>query len=124
MSKTHLPDDDHDYLNERCDMLLADCVKHAEIHLSPSEQRGRWLTTQAAMEKTAMHPVIPASDEYRFWLCLGSLAMAVLAILLAGLVLAHVLLLPDATVWPLGVAAMICAGACAVTGWFGVRGLA
>lgn len=98
-------------------------TKRTEISLSPSEQRGRNLAEIAAMEETKMHPVIK-SDEYSFWLCLGSLAMATLAVLLLFLVILHRVYLPDATVWPMGVAALICAGACGVTGWFGVRGLA
>ena len=38
------------------------------------------------------------------------LALAALAILLAGMVVGHLVLLPDATVWPLGVASLLCAG--------------
>ena len=98
-------------------------TKRAEISLSPNEKRGRYQAAQAAMEETAMHPTAPKSDEYSFWLCLGSLAMALLAVLFLFLVILHRVYLPDATVWPMGVAALICAGACAVTGWFGVRGL-
>ena len=103
MSQTPLPDDDRDYLQERADRL-------------------RYLDQERAHAETQEHPVIK-SDEYSFWFCLGSLAMAALATLLLFLVVLHRVYLPDATVWPMGVAALICAGACAVTGWFGVRGL-
>jgi len=86
---------------------------------SPSEQRGRWLSAQEAMEETEMHPVQP---NYGNWLCLASMIVSVVAVLLSALVLAQVYLLPDATVWPLGVAALICAAAAGGLGWFGVRG--
>lgn len=98
-------------------------TKRAEISLSTSEQRSRNLAAIAAMEETKMHPVIK-SDEYSFWMCLGSLATGALTVLLLFLVIMHRVYLPDATVMPMGVAAMICAVACAVTGWLGVRGLA
>jgi len=85
---------------------------------SPSEQRGRWLSAQEAMQPTEMCPVQP---NYGDWLCLGSMVVSVVAVLLCGLVVAQVILLPDATVWPLGVAALICAAAAAGLGWFGLR---
>ena len=120
MSQTQndIPDTDADFW-----LTQTDCEKRAEISLSPSEQRGRWLTIKASMEDTELHLVQPSSDEYAPWLCLASVAVAALTILLFGLVLAQVILLPDATVWPMGVAALICAGASAGLGWFGVRGL-
>lgn len=122
MSPSIMEDDDidADYFttSSRPALNLADCVKHAEIHLSPSEQRGRWQTLQMAMEETAMCPVQP---NYGDWLCLASMAVSVVTVLLSALVLAQVYLLPDATVWPLGVAALICAASAAGLGWFGVR---
>jgi len=90
----------------------------ADYFATSSEQRGRWLSAQEAMEETEMHPVQP---NYGDWLCLGSMVVSVVAVLLSALVLAQVYLLPDATVWPLGVAALICAAAAAGLGWFGLR---
>jgi len=90
----------------------------ADYFATSSEQRGRWLSAQEAMQPTEMCPVQP---NYGDWLCLGSMVVSVVAVLLSALVLAQVYLLPDATVWPLGVAALICAAAAAGLGWFGLR---
>ena len=124
MSPSIMQDDvDTDYwLTEHHEIQLGDCVKRAEIHLSPSEQRGRWQTIQEALEETAMHPVQPVT-QYGPWLCMASMIVSLLTVLLAIIAIAQVILLPDATVWPLGVAALICAGAAAGLGWVGVRGL-
>ena len=107
------------WLTKRHEIQLGDCVKRSEIHLSPSEQRGRWLSAQEAMQPTEMCPVHP---QYGDWLCLASMIVSVVTVLLSALVFAQVILLPDATVWPMGVAALICAAAAAAgLGWVGVR---
>ena len=90
----------------------------ADYFATSSEQRGRWLSAQEAMQPTEMCPVQP---NYGDWLCVASICISVVTVLLSGLVVAQVILLPDATVWPLGVAALICAAAAAGLGWFGLR---
>ena len=89
MSPTIQNDDETDYLQERADRL-------------------RYLDQEKAHAETDEHPaieVLPISKA----MCLGSLALAGLAIILAGMVLGHLFLLPNATVWPLSCASLICA---------------
>ena len=124
MTKTQdIPDTDYDYLTERCDLRMADCVKRSE-----SEERGRYLLPDDAHAETDIHPALPAEPEpepeydYRPYLCAFSLVMAALTILFFGILLGNMFLLPEATTWPLGVVTQICATVSAVLGWFGLQG--
>lgn len=124
MSPSIMQDDvdvDTDFLTTRCELRMSDCVKRSESGLTPSEQRGRHLAAIAAHADTDIHPAIK-EPQYGPWLCAASICVSVVTVLLSLLVVAQVYLLPDATVWPLGVAALICAAAAAVLGWVGVRG--
>lgn len=109
-------------LVDRAEMRMGDCVKRAEIHLSPSEKRGRYQTIAQAHADTDDHPVTAKNEPISGLLCAFALILCGLAILLAGMVLGHLLLLPDATVWPMGVSSMICAAAAFGLAVVGLRG--
>ena len=118
-----------DILDRDADLWLTevnypDCVKRAEVDLSPSEKRGRYLAAQAAHAETDVHPALPAEPEYDYrpYLCAFSLVMAALTILFFGILLGNMFFLPEATAWPLGIVTQICATVSAVLGWFGLRG--
>ena len=113
-------DVDTDFLTTRCELRMSDCVKRSESGLTPSEQRGRHLAAIAAHADTDVHPAIKA-PQYGPWLRVASICVSVVTVLLSALVIAQVYLLPDATVWPLSVASLICAGMASGLGWVGVR---
>jgi hypothetical protein len=104
MSQIPLSDDDRDYLQERADRL-------------------RYLDQERAHAETREHPVVAQCCPYAAWLCVASVALSGLAIVLLTIVIGHKILLPDATVWPMGMAGGLCLIWAAGLGWFGVRGL-
>ena len=116
MPATQIPDVDADY-------WLTNIHRKAESRLPPSEQRGRWLSVEEANNETQMHLVQESPCEYAPACCLGSAALAGLAIILAGIVLGHVVALPDATIWPMSVASLICGVSSGVMAWAGLRGM-
>jgi hypothetical protein len=105
-------------------MRIGDCVKHAEIDLSPEEKRGRYLAAEAAHAETQELELDAHEDDgLAAILCGASLALSALAVLLFGMALGHQILLPSATVWPLCVAAGLCTAIAAVTGKVGLTRL-
>jgi hypothetical protein len=78
-----IPDTDHDYLSERAEISLSDCVKRAEIGLSPSEQRGRYLAAEAAHAETAdIETVRKPLIERETWIAVGCCGLAGIALVL------------------------------------------
>lgn len=123
MSGPEIPDAEEDYLSERSELNLSDCIKRAEIYLSPREKRGRYLAAEAALAETDVHPVVSAPPAFNGLVCAFALVLAGLAIFFAGMVLGHLFLLPDATVWPMGVVSLMCAGGSAWLAWLSLREL-
>ena len=117
MPATQIINDDLD-----ADYWLTNIHRKAEVHLSPSEQRGRWLSIEEANNETQMHLVEAKPCPYAEVFCVGSLTTAGLAIILAGIVLVHVVLLPDATVSPMSIASLICGASSGLMAWAGLRG--
>jgi hypothetical protein len=83
MSRTHIPDEYVDYV--------------AGDH--------------EAQQQAFVEIIEKKAPDVVAYLYLGALILAGLGILLAGMVLGHAILLPDATVWPLAVASLLCAAA-------------
>ena len=117
MPTTQILNDDTD-----ADFWLTDIHRKAESHLHPSERRGRWLSVEEANNETQMHLVEAKPCPYAEAFCFGSLALAGLAIVLAVVVIGHVVLLPDATTWPMSIASLICGASSGLMAWAGLRG--
>lgn len=101
-----------------------------EAHLQQSERRGTW---PPVIDEPEDRPVTHGrlivvgrrSNQVFQGLALAvCLMMAALAVLLAGMVVGHLVLLPTATVWPLGVASLLCAGLSIGGGIAVLRGVA
>lgn len=119
MSGPVIPDTDVDYLTERAELRLSDCVQR--ISVGDKELHGRYLSHAEAHAETDSHPVVAPSEPIAGLLCAFALILCGLAILLAGVVIGHLFLLPDATIWPMAVASLICAAAAFVVAAAGLR---
>ena len=84
-------DDDRDFLQERAERL-------------------RYLDHDKAHAETADPPVIKVQDQQRRFAYVFASVIACLSILLSGIVIGHLVWLPDATIWPMIIAALILAG--------------
>lgn len=77
-----VPDAEADYLSENAPTNAL--TKKAEITLSPSERRGRWLAEEESHAETAEHPAVQKSIAPNLFAY--SLILAGVGILFAGMI--------------------------------------